>query len=189
MSEGKAYPAARTLLPAILLLTALGSAQASSAERTLEVKAAFVLNIARFVYWPEEHFAAHPAEIHLCLYRGNPLGEALASIRHKQVAGRTLIIHRTERIGALPHCNILLVPPEQLARFREDPDRSPDHPLLTITDDTDGNTDTEGIQITLVRRGTRIGFDIDLKRVKQAGLRLSSELLKLGRIVRTTREY
>ncbi len=187
MRTGESSPTGRALPLPILLLVLLvpgwSAAQADSAERTREVKAAFVLNIARFVYWPEEVFKEHPREILLCLYRDNPLGNALESIRNKKVAGRDLAIRNVDRLGATGGCNILLVPAEQLQHFRHDPDRMPKQPLLTITDGTAASTDTHGIQVILVRRETRIGFDIDQARVRQSGLRLSSELLKLGRIV------
>ncbi len=186
MRSGLASVICRIFLLTALLLPAWSIAQADSTERAREVKAAFVLNIARFVYWPDQVFAEHPEEIHLCLYRDNLLGEALESIRNKRAVGRDLAITEVDRLGETGSCNILLVPAEQLEHFRQDPDQMPEHPLLTITDGTAASIDTDGIQIILVRRQTRIGFDIDQTRVRQSGLRLSSELLKLGRIVHSS---
>jgi hypothetical protein len=171
---------------AALLLYFLGPgcALAQSDSRAQEVKAAFVLNIARFVYWPDEAFDPHPGEIHLCLYRGNPLGGALETIRDKRVAGKTLVVVPIDAMTETDHCNVLLVPADQLEHYRRELAEQADAPLLTITDGTqDAATDTRGIQITLARRDTRIGFDIDQRLVQRSGLRLSSQLLKLGRIV------
>ncbi len=182
-STAAGRPLPLPILLLVLLLPGWSAAQADSAERAREVKAAFVLNIARFVYWPEEVFAEHPREIRLCLYRGNPLGNALETIRNKRVVGRDLTISNIDRLGENGSCNILLVPSEQLDQFRRDPDRIPEQPMLTITDGTVAATDTRGIQVILMRRETRIGFDIDQTRVQRSGLRLSSELLKLGRII------
>jgi len=170
----------------LLALSVPGGAQADDSLRAREVKAAFVLNIARFVYWTDDLFADHPAELRLCLYRDNPLGDALESIRHKKVDGRNLTTRQIPRLAAARGCNILFVPADQLENYRRDPAPTAPQPMLTITDVTHGSPDNPGTHIILVRRGTRIGFDIDLNQVKQSGPRLSSELLKLGRIIGAT---
>jgi hypothetical protein len=59
-------------------------------------------------------------------------------------------------------------------------------PLLIIADQTD--TDAPGkplrnVMVTLVRNGSRIGFEINLGKTLQAGLKMSSKLLKLATIV------
>ena len=61
-------------------------------------------------------------------------------------------------------------------------------PVLTIADMTEYNTDGEGVPhkgilISLVRQGARIGFEVNLGEAKRAGIKVSSELLKMAKIV------
>jgi hypothetical protein len=175
------------LLPWLALLPAFAATADAQEARTREVKAAFILNIARFVEWPASAFAHHDREIHLCLYRSNPLGGATDTIRGKQVRGRSLQIRTVQSFAAPEGCNILFVPPSELHRFEAEPHTvTPGQPLLTITDGTavkDRVPFARHILVTLVREQRRIGFQIDRHVLKHSGLNMSSELLKLGRIV------
>lgn len=174
---------------ALLILSCIpASPSMADPLRAQKVKAAFVLNIARFVYWPDEAFEAHPDTIHLCLYRANPFGDAIESIRNKRVSGRRLDIRRIQPDSGLDKCNILFVPRQYRAEIPEQgpPQSSGPAALLTITDLTqepEGATGSGNTLIALVRERNRIGFEIDLGKVRRSGLRMSSELLKLGNIV------
>ena len=60
-------------------------------------------------------------------------------------------------------------------------------PILTILDltaDNQGGKAYAGIMVALVRKGSKIGFEINLDEVHGAGLRMSSELLKLATLVK-----
>jgi len=156
------------------------------ADELRRVKAAFVLNIARFVAWPADAFAGNADALHLCLYRSNPLGSAIETIRGKKVGKRSLSVSTIRDIGRGRECQILFVPPAELGRFAGGPP-SATQPILTLTDATSDDAAARrrdnAVMVTLVRNGTRIGFEIDLPRVRRAGLRMSAELLKLARIV------
>jgi hypothetical protein len=171
-------------LAALLLAPALGAD--SSFDRTAEVKAAFILNIVRFVEWPADQFRNGDQRLRLCLYRSNPFGTAIDTIRDKRVAGRMLSVE-TVRTAAEEHaCNILFVPPAELERFIRESNDSTGRPLLTIADLTAGQggwPERGNILIALVRDGKRMGFEINLSAVQHSGLQISSELLKLGTIV------
>jgi hypothetical protein len=160
----------------------------SDIERIDRVKAAFILNIARFVTWPPEVFADQPGELTLCLYRGNPLAPAIETLHGKKVGGRRLEIVHIVRLSEADACQILLLAPYELDEFSaaEHARPGPPPPLLTIADvsaNHDPQTRHHHILVSLIRSGTHIGFEINLAKARQAGLRLSSRLLKLARIV------
>jgi len=167
---------------------ALEARDRSDIERIDRVKAAFILNIARFVTWPPEVFADQPGRLSLCLYRGNPLAPAIETLHGKKVGGRRLEITHIMRLAEADACQILLLAPYQLDEFAaaEHARPGPPPPLLTIADvsaNHDPQTRHHHILVSLIRSGTHIGFEINLAKARQAGLRLSSRLLKLARIV------
>lgn len=150
------------------------------------VKAAIVLNIARFVTWPVDSQLYQSDKMQLCLYRTNPLHEAAAGIAGEKVGGRTIEIRQIESLAASDSCSVLLIAGNQVPGFIAELPPDFNRPLLTVADLTETDQPISlrsGILIALVRNGTRIGFDINLEKSRQVGLRMSSELLKLANIV------
>jgi len=154
-------------------------------ERAQRVKSAIILNIARFVAWPRESFNGHQDEIMLCLYRDNPFGNGLKGIRGKRVGSRKLGIRILSPDDTDSGCNVLFIPSERLSQYAAESTATASRHLLTITDRTlyPMPTTSPSVSVALFRDQKRIGFEVDLSVVKRAGLRMSSELLKLARIV------
>ena len=179
----------------ILLLSSMVCALASplaSAHQDVavinKVKAAFVLNVARFVTWPTEVFEDKNTRLMLCYYRSNPFDDGLHSIMGKTVAGRQLEIKQIEQLSAAGSCQILLISQSELGNFAREAKKDLPPSLLTVTDRTNakpGSTaaSPKGIIVTLVRKGAQIGFEIDLSLSRTAGLKMSSQMLKHARIV------
>lgn len=170
---------------AVFLLLAFNVLAEPKAERIDQVKAAFVLNIARFVSWPPESLHQQDNHLLLCLYRGNPLGGAVNSISGKMVSGRMLQIESIQSLAESAACNILLIGEAALQKFDAEAQKEPNRPVLTIADLTDREPrmPQRNVLVTLVRNGSRIGFEINLGKSRQSGLRMSSQLLKLAKIV------
>ena len=173
------------------MVCALASPLASAdqdAEVINKVKAAFVLNVARFVTWPDEVFEDKHNRLMLCYYRSNPFDDGLQSIIGKTVAGRQLKIKQIGQLSAAESCQILLVSQSELDNFAREAKTGLPPSLLTVTDRTNAAPDSttaspKGIIVTLVRKGAQIGFEIDLSMSRTAGLKMSSQMLKHARIV------
>jgi len=175
----------RLWLLALLLSAPLLWPDSVLAQHTDEVKAAFILNIARFVEWPDEQLGGKKQSMQLCLYRRNSLGAAVGTIRGKQVAGRKLVIRTIDSAVEGRGCHILFIPPGELHRFGRERSGFAGRPLLTVTDLTTGwrgRSAHPDILIALVRDGAHMDFEINLGAVRRSGLQVSSELLKLGRV-------
>jgi hypothetical protein len=157
----------------------------TEAERVDRVKAAFILNIARFVTWPKEAAEKQDDPLLLCLYRSNPFGEAIRTIEGKAVNKRPLQISLIQSLAQSDPCRILLIGPDEMRHFREESRHAPNRPLLTIADLTDADPPPppQPPLVALVRNGARIGFEINLAKARKAGLQMSSKLLKLAKIV------
>lgn len=161
-------------------------------QRIKRVKAAFVLNVARFATWPPEVFEKEGSPYTLCFYRSNPLGHAVETIRGKRISGRHLDVDTIDRLEEGGGCTILFIPHKEISRFKKDMAGELHRPLLTIADLTDEGVVTgvsrRGVMVSMVREGGRIALEVDLQQTRNAGLQISSQLLKLARIVRNGSE-
>jgi len=153
-------------------------------EKLAQVKAAFVLNIARFTRWPDSAFSSPDAPLELCILKDDLPGEAVESIRGKRVGKRTLSVQVVE--DSASRCHVLFVPSTQMKWFDRHPKSLEGANLLIVGDNTDQpakERDWNGETVFLVRDESRIAFEVDLDSARAAGIELSSELLKLSRVI------
>lgn len=195
--DGRLSRATALLLCVALGVSAPAIAVAESSSRLTEkqlqknrVKAAVVLNIARFVEWPAEQKQLRPSHLLMCYFREDVLGEAYEVIRDRRVNGRELQLELIDRVEDLPRCDLLLLSDQVLQENLSQPLVSRDVPLLVIKDLTNLKTSDRvvgrpylGVHVALVRRGSKIGFEINLSAAHDAGLKISSRLLRLAHIV------
>ncbi len=158
----------------------------SNSHRIDHIKAAFILNIVRFVSWPDHDSGSSDGHLMLCLYRENSINSAIAHIHGKKAGGRSIEINQIESLAESRLCHVLILSEQPFEKFVDDIQPGLDRPMLTIAD----FTEVEGflhmhpdILISLVRNGPRIGFQINLNKTREVGLRMSSKLLKLATIV------
>ena len=175
LSRAVAAPAVLMLLAALLLAIAPARAQVSDTQ----VKAAFLLNFAKYAEWPAASFTAPDAPLKLCIVGRDPFGETL---RATAVGAHPMSIERGVADDALKTCHIAYIAesedrrlPRILALLRQ-------QPVLTVSD-IDGFAAAGGM-IGLVLADDRVRFDINLAAANASKLRLSSQLLKLARWTR-----
>src|SRR5581483_2580811 len=81
-----------------------------SAETSLEykVKAAFLLNFAKFVEWPPTAFPAADSPIAICIVGRDPFGSTLDDlVRGEVIDGRKLVVRRIPEFAERQACHIL----------------------------------------------------------------------------------
>jgi uncharacterized protein DUF4154 len=184
---------ARAALACALLLAAgqprparAAEPSASPAPAEAEVKAAFLYHFAQLVTWPDEGPGAEARPMVPAIIGRDPFGDRLeATIGRQTVRGRPLHIERArtvEELAAAP--DLLFVGtaslPEAERLLRELPAR----PILTVGA-VKGFARRGGMVEFRVTADARVAFDINLQAVERAGLRMSSQLLKIARIVET----
>ena len=112
------FPHTRILTALLALVFVLGGLPTAwSAEaRVKQVKAAFVLNIARFSSWPEASFVDGDSPVRLCLL-DESLTEAASTIDGKMVAGRHLKVDVIKQFNGGETCHLLFIGSESLDEF------------------------------------------------------------------------
>ncbi|AQW32452.1 YfiR family protein [Ralstonia syzygii subsp. celebesensis] len=153
----------------------MGATHAQMQASEAEVKAAFIYNFALFTTWPASTLLAH-APMVLCVAPEHPLQAALGRLAGKSVHGHRLEVRRISD-GAVAGCHVVVL---------DDRVRSPAAaPVLSVADGgrVGGPAGASGPMIALSLQDSRVVFDIDAVAARQAGLQLSSQLLRLARSV------
>ena len=170
----------------MFLLSALfhaGEASATESRKPSEydVKAAYIYNFAKFVEWPPGKPQEVGATMNVCVAGEDPFGSALAAIEGKVAGGRKIRIRQNPPQPGQGNCDILFISAserEQLARVLEP---VKDSSVLTIGD-TKGFAQ-QGVMINFYMENKTVRFEINPKAAVRAGLKISSNLLRIARIV------
>jgi hypothetical protein len=138
-----------------------------------KVKAAFLFNFLKFVEWAP---AVGDSPWGICVLGHDPFGVVLEeTVRGKIVNGRTIEVRRYGRPGDVKDCNILFIGHADFARLG-----IPVQPGVLTVGEAPGFLQSGGI-INFYIEENRVHFEIRPAIARSAGLRVSSQLLKLGR--------
>ena len=147
---------------------------ASYAEQ--EIKAAYLYNFAKFVDWPE----GKPL-LRLCLLDKGPVAGALEALRDKPVGERRLALYYPESSSNLAECDMLFL--------GEAEDRNLERIVavthgrrVLVVGDGEGYAQ-RGAMFNFYQEGGKIRFEINYHAVQRSGLKISSKLLALGKMV------
>lgn len=174
---------------ALYTLSALAGSVAHADPQVAKInriKAAFVYNIAKFVGWPLHTEGTQPEHFTICYYREDFLGRGFDSIHGKRIQEQRVEKSLINSIDGDTDCAVLLIPASQLDRYQQEAETVVTGRMLTIADLTAPDTPESAhrtAMVNLIRAGTSIGFEVNLSMVREQGLTMSSELLKLARII------
>jgi hypothetical protein len=146
------------------------------------VKAAFIYNFAKFVHWPDDSFNGPRDRIELCVYSKDPFGDALQRLRDRTAQGRSFHVRRCDSLDELKKCHIVFIGAAS-RRDRVEAIRFLRGRAALTVGDRSGFADRGGM-IELYEVKERIRFRINLQAARHAGLKISSELLKLAEVVK-----
>jgi hypothetical protein len=153
------------------------AAEADSKEYRL--KAAFLYQFAKFVTWPNDVGDT----LTIGVYGQDPFGDALATIQGKTAQGKRIVVMRVSTLSELKHCcQIIFISDSEQGRLNEITKVLNRVPVLTVGE-TKGFP-MEGGMVGFVRKGTKLKFEVNLQAARQSGLTLSSQLLKVGSVVK-----
>lgn len=169
------------LLAVTALLLHGGPVRAESAVSEAELKVAYLFNFAKFAEWPTVSLAPG-APITICSVGKDAFGDALTHLETKSVQGHAVKVRRGLRVEELRGCHLAYFGAGE-ERMWADAVRTAESQAILTLGDTDGFVDQGGM-IGLAKRDNRITFDVNVEAAHRAGIRLSSQVLKLARTVR-----
>lgn len=145
-----------------------------------QVKAAFLLNFAKFVTWPDDAFPDANAPVTICVYGRDPFGRTLDDVvQGETIDQRKVAVRRIEDLPKAQSCQAVFFENEE----RDLPDilgrlgRS----ILTVGEGE--KFLRAGGMIGFLLENRRVRFDINQTAAEKAGLKLSSRLLSVARSV------
>ena len=147
-----------------------------------QAKSALIYNFAKFVTWPEDTFKESSSPFVFAVLGENPFGDALGIIAGKSIHGRQVEIRHCEEIRQLIPCQILFCSVSDLKNiFKKRPKFIAENHTLTVGD-KDGFAN-EGGMLSLIFVDEHLGFNINDAAARDAGISISSNLLKLATVV------
>lgn len=169
------------LLPLPVLLLA-SFAWAATAPSEYQLKAVFLFNFTQFVDWPEESFADPEAPFVIGVLGRDPFGPALDEVvRGETVKGRPLVIERFRSVAELKPCQILFIDRSAGAEADKALQALTRQGTLTVTDFDSRSQSAEIIRF--LNEGRKIRLRINVDSARDAGLTISSKLLRPAEVV------
>jgi hypothetical protein len=174
-------------LAAAVILAAQRSANArapapAAPSAEYRIKAAFLFNFVQFVEWPPSAFASEQAPLVICVLGNDPFGSTLDQIVDgESIATHPLTVRRPGREESLDSCGLLYVGSSEKDRLDEILRAVGDSAAVLTVSDIDGFVGRGGAIGFFLDRD-RVRFEISPSRAQRHGLKLSSQLLSLGRI-------
>ncbi len=158
-------------LPAV----ATGEARAQDLPE-YRLKAAFIYNFLAYTEWPAGAAAGTP--LTLCVAGADPFGSDIDSLQGKVVGGRPIDLQRKSSSDTLKACHAVFISEAWQERWARTFLGLRGKPILIITDSPGALAHGAVLNMNLVR--DKVTFEANLAAARQAGLQLSSKLLRLA---------
>lgn len=171
------------LLLLLGVLCAAASAQVPG-EQERQVKAAYLYKFAGYVEWPDGSFARPESPLVIGVAGADALAEQLEqSVAGHSVNGRAVQVKKVRRGDALAGLHVLYLGALEKTALQEMLAASRGLALLTVSDSDE--VYAMGSMINFVMADDKVRFDVALKPVAQAHIRISARLLLAAYRVQT----
>ncbi|NOY45419.1 MAG: YfiR family protein [Deltaproteobacteria bacterium] len=160
---------------------ARGRAGPSSPPTDPEVKAAIVLNLARFTEWPPGTFSDAGTPLVVCVWGEDPVSHALGGIRGETAGGHPVVLRAVASPDRLQGCHVAYVARSERRHVAGILTALRGRPVLSVSD-IEGFAAWGGA-VSFWTLGGRVRFDVNPAALRHAGLKVSSKVLRLARLV------
>jgi len=172
-----------SLLLAWILVSGLPARSLAAVALTeYEVKAGFLYHVGWFVEWPANSVQDHASTFIIGVLGTHPFGSALDDVmRGKAIHERPVVIKYYQRVEEAVSSHVLFISASEEPRLPAILAVLETTPVLTISD-LERFAERGGmIALRLVDR--KVHFDINMDATERAGLKLSSQLLRLAKVI------
>lgn len=165
-----------------LLAWAPAARAAEAVTKEYQVKAVFLFNLVQFVQWPAEAFATPESPIEIGVLGENPFGTALDdAVRGETAKNRRIVVRYARRLETLRTCQVLFIARSERGHIADIMSEIGAKPVLIVSD-VPGFAEQGGL-VEFYLEGNRVRFAVNLAAARAHGLKPSSQLLSLARIV------
>jgi hypothetical protein len=175
------------LLGTLVILSALAQDRSSSPRLRAtesEIKSAYIYNFALFTRWPARAFESPEAPLIIGVLGDGPFDQDLDKlVAVKKAGSRDLRLVREFAGGEPPECHILFIAGSERKRLKEILAAVKGKPVLTVSD-LEPFCQLGGC-VRFTRDEKSLGLFFNPKAAADQGLRISPELLAIGKIRET----
>ncbi|PKN34485.1 MAG: hypothetical protein CVU61_08230 [Deltaproteobacteria bacterium HGW-Deltaproteobacteria-19] len=147
--------------------------------REYDLKAAFLYNLLKFVNWPDQIQAR--SHLVIGILGEDPFGASIEVLKDKMIGRRRIFIRRGLSLQALKRCDVLFVSRSESEKV-ERVVRSAFSTHTLVVGDTAGFAE-RGVMINFFLHEKKVRFEINVDTARRAKLTVSSQVLKLGRVI------
>lgn len=154
----------------------------SAMQREYEIKAGYLYNFINYIDWPAEALPPAGGTITIGIVGETPYAAAFELLIGKEIKGRKLAVKQVTSTNDLEQCQIVFICVSEKSRLPEILGQLKDAKLLTVSE-IDGFAEQGGV-INFISERNKVRFEINPEAARRAGLTISSELLKLAKLVK-----
>lgn len=156
----------------------------SAVSKEYQIKAVFLFNFIQFIVWPENAFPDTNAPFAIGVLGDDPFGAALAeTVQGETIRNRKIVIEHSKEIKDLKNCQLIFISKSESRQATEILASLGSAPALTVGDFE--NFARSGGVINFYLQEKKVRFEINPDAAQNRGIKISSQLLGLGKIVST----
>jgi YfiR/HmsC-like len=166
----------RVFVQALWLAAWLMAASGARANDLPEyrLKAAFIYNFMLFTEWP----AGTGNTLNLCVHGKDPFGAEIDGLQGKPAAARSIAVLRKSAGESLKNCQVVFIAPSMMGSLPNVLESLKGQPTLTLADSHGAMQ--KGVALNMGVAQGKVTFEANLLAARDAGLNLSSKLLRLA---------
>lgn len=151
-------------------------------NKEYQIKAAFIFNFAQFVQWPDQAFSSSDSPFYIGILGDDPFGSLLEkTIQGESIDQHKLVVRRSQSFEDLKNCQLLFISKSEEDHLSEILSKVDTRPVLTVSEMS--RFCQNGGAIGFYLQGNKVRFEINPRAAQRGGLKISSQLLSLGKIV------
>jgi hypothetical protein len=182
-SAGRAFSKLVTACLLSLVLSSPASLLAATVEeRQNEFKAAALYNLVIFADWPEEGFTSPEAPLVIGVWGEGPVATLLPGlVKGEKWRGRPIALKHYTSPPEAGDCHVLFIARSAQGNWASIRETLPKKYLLTVSDLDQFAANGGGVQISF--QNNKLHLSVNLGVTRQAGITLSSRLLRLSEVI------
>lgn len=142
-------------------------------------KSIFIYNFAKLIAWPE---AMDSQDFAISVYGSSPVVSELKALASKMKMGnRTIVVNQITSMSQFTNAHILFFSKEKTAEIAACIEELQQNHVLLITEKP--TACSMGSSINFITKNGNMGFEVSPTNIDKAGLKVSTQLLRLGTVV------
>lgn len=169
----------RFLINCLVLGVVLFSSNAPCQDKGYLIKAGFIYNFARYSSLLDN--LSDPHNFTLCSSDSDFAEQAKQLLHQKNIKGRSIVTQVVvPGASELSMCNTLFITQDASEQWQYWLEKKASHTMLIVGESR--NFLNQGGHISFFRAGTKVRFEVSPTHLKQSGIKISSKVLRLGRV-------